>query len=288
MQHPLWRSLLYTPAHVQKYARKAAEGDADVVVLDLEDSVPHQEKFAARALLADSAALLHRARKQVAVRLNAEAAAQAEDLRAALAAGADILILPKIETPETVRRIASALAERVPGPPPVLIGLIETPAGLLNAAEIAMAHPLLKALNLGTEDFAGEMGMEPDWTALLYPSQQIAIAARRAGIVPLGYVGSIAQFRDEDAFVRIVDASARLGFEGGFAIHPSQVAALNRAFTPSEDRVAHARRVVSAFTQAEREGIGAVSVDGRMVDLPVVRRAEKILARAAAIANSTS
>lgn len=283
MQQIVWRSLLYTPAHMQKYARKAAEGHADVVILDLEDSVPRDEKRAARALLAESATLLHASGKLVAVRLNADVEAQIEDLRAALAANADILILPKIETPLAVRQIALAMSEIASGPMPDLIALIETPAGLLDVAQIATAHPLLKALNLGTEDFAREMGMEPEWTSLLYPSQQIAIAARSAGIIPLGYAGSIAEFRNEDAFTRTVEASARLGFEGGFAIHPSQVAALNRAFSPSDEVVAHAQRVVSAFAEAERGGLGAVSVDGRMVDLPVVQRAQKVLARATSI-----
>ena len=121
--------------------------------------------------------------------------------------------------------------------------------------------------------------MEPEWDGLLNPSQQIVLAARAAGKIPLGYAGSIARYNDLEAFGAIAKRSARLGFEGGFAIHPAQVSLLNEAFTPSENAIFQARRIVSAFEESLSKGLGAVSLDNKMIDLPVVERARRLLRR---------
>ncbi|MBY6057990.1 HpcH/HpaI aldolase/citrate lyase family protein [Leisingera daeponensis] len=270
------RSLLYIPGHVEANVGKAAATAADVVILDLEDAVPPAGKDQARQMLPAAAACLHDRGKAVAVRINNEDSLVDDDLEAATGAGADFVILPKVEDPAFVRQAASFIsAEGCDGLS--LIGLIESPAGLLNAPAIAAAHPRLIALNLGTEDFCLEMGMEPDWDSLLYPSQQIVTAARAAGKIPLGYAGSIARYNDIGAFSTTAERSARLGFEGGFAIHPSQVSPLNAAFTPSEGAVTHARRIVEAYEKSLAKGLGAVSLDNKMIDLPVVEKARRVL-----------
>ncbi len=273
------RSLLYVPAHVEKLAPKAAATDADAVVLDLEDAVPLPQKAQARQMLPAACSLLQSARKTVAVRVNNDPALLQGDLGAAIAAKADIVILPKVETPDFVRESAAAI-EDGQGNGPVLIALIESPRGLLNAPAIASAHQRLTALNLGTEDFCLEMGMTPEWDTLVNPSQQIVTAARAAGIVPLGYAGSIAEIRDADAFSKTAQRSARLGFEGGFAIHPSQIAPLNKAFSPDDAEIANAARIVQAYDKATEQGLGAASLDGKMIDLPVVGRARRVIAKA--------
>jgi citrate lyase subunit beta/citryl-CoA lyase len=278
----LWRSLLYTPGHQPALAAKAARSAADVVILDLEDAVPPDAKGLARSLIADSAAVLRAAGRVVAVRVNAGAAQQAADLAAAVAARADVVILPKVEGAGQITATAARLtAEEPPGHEIALIALIETPLGLHEVRAIAGAHPRLRAINLGTEDFAREMDMEPDWDSLLFPSQQIAIAAKAAGIMPLGYAGSIAGFRDIDAYAAMLRKSARLGFQGGFAIHPAQIAPLNAAFSPSEAEIALAEEIRQRFQEAAAQGQGAVAVQGRMVDRPVALRAEALLRRAA-------
>ena len=286
----LWRSFLFIPAHVNKFVAKAAQSGADVVVLDLEDGVPPISKTVAREAVLASAATLSSAGTEVAVRINLETELARLDVNACVGENVSIIIIPKVETSEQVCRVADQIDDRqvslgLNNDHTVLIALIETPLGLLNAVEIAHSHPRLHGLNLGTEDFSFEMGMEPEWDALLYPSQQVAIVAKAAGIVALGYAGSIAQFRDIDAFEKTVKKSSRLGFEGGFAIHPAQVPALNRVFSPSQEAVEQAEKVVTAFEGLENSGIGAVKVDGKMVDLPIANRARQILGRAKYIAN---
>ncbi|OXY83133.1 HpcH/HpaI aldolase/citrate lyase family protein [Oceanimonas doudoroffii] len=276
----IMRSLLYVPGQNEKLVGKAVAGSADVIVLDLEDAVPAATKPQARQALAMHCQQIRQAGKDAAVRVNAPNDLLALDLPAVIGAGANLVVLPKVESALQVQTLASALDETDIG----IIGLIESPAGLLNAAEIAAAHPRLLALSVGTEDLSFDMEMTPCWDSLLVPSMQVNIACKAAGIAVLGYVGSIAEFRDIAAFEASVSRSLPLGFSGGFAIHPAQVEVLNRVFSPGEEEVVLARRIVEAFAQASRDAVGAIAVDGKMIDLPVARRAEKLLARLALVA----
>lgn len=165
-----------------------------------------------------------------------------------------------------------------------LIASVESAAALFRIAEIARAHPRLVAVNLGAEDFALSAGMLPEAEGLFMPKQLSVFAARAAGILPLGFVGTVADFHDLDAFRETVRRSRRLGFTGASVIHPSQVAILNEEFRPRPQEVDHARRVVAAYDKALAEGVGAVTVDGKMIDVPVVARARELLEREAAIA----
>ncbi len=269
----IMRSLLYVPGQNEKLIEKAAKGSADVVVLDLEDAVPDENKPMAREMLAASCQLIQASGKAAAVRVNASEQLLDLDLPAVIAAGADLVVLPKVEAASQVQ----ALAARLPGKNTGIIGLIESPAGLLNVADIAASHGRLLALSVGTEDLSFDMEMSPCWDALLVPSMQVNIACKAAGIDALGYVGSIAEFRDIAAFETCVQRSVPLGFSGGFAIHPAQVEVLNRAFSPDPAQVELAGRIVEAYGRAKQEGIGAIAVDGKMIDLPVALRAEKLL-----------
>ena len=122
------------------------------------------------------------------------------------------------------------------------------------------------------------MGMLPTAEALLMPKQQLAIAARAAGILPLGFIGTVADYKDLDAFRETVRRSRKLGFRGASVIHPSQVPILNEEFSPSADEVASARRIVAAYDEAVAAGRGSIEVDGKMIDVPVVLRAQELLA----------
>ncbi len=162
-----------------------------------------------------------------------------------------------------------------------------TAAGFFRIEAIARSHPRVVAISLGTEDFTADVGMQPDPDALFYPKQFTLFAARAAGILPMGFVGSIAGFRDQEGFRAIVRRSRRLGFMGASAIHPLQVPILNEEFGVSPEEVVRAERMVAAYDEAFAQGLGAVQFEGAMIDVPVVGRAKHVLNRAAAIKRRT-
>src|SRR5262249_49807 len=163
------------------------------------------------------------------------------------------------------------------------IVLVETVAGFFRIEAIARAHPRIVALSLGTEDFTADVGMLPDPEALLYPKQHTLFAARAAAVLPFAFTGSIANFRVQDAFRAIVRRSKNFGFVGASAIHPLQVPVLNEEFSPTDAEVERAKRMVAAYDAAFAQGLGAVQFEGAMIDVPVVQRAQNVIARAAAI-----
>ncbi|MDR6293364.1 citrate lyase subunit beta/citryl-CoA lyase [Inquilinus ginsengisoli] len=275
------RSLLYVPADRERFVAGAAARGADAVILDLEDGVAESAKPAARAALAAAVPLVGAAGARVLVRINSRLAHAAEDIAAAVRAGADGLLVPKTEDGQWLRLIADRLdeLEREAGRPEGwtrLIPLVETLRGLDRRAEIAAATPRTLALVCGTEDLSAEIGAEPDSAVLRLAQQQVLLAARGAGLLPLGLMGSLAGIDDLDALRRAAEEAVRQGFEGASCIHPAQVAVLNQAFTPDAAAVDRARRIVAALLQ----GQGTAKVDGRMVDAPVVARARRVLARA--------
>jgi citrate lyase subunit beta/citryl-CoA lyase len=163
------------------------------------------------------------------------------------------------------------------------MAMIETPGAWFQMPQIARADKRIIALTLGGEDFALEMGMLPNAESLLMPKQQLAIAARSAGILPLGFIGTVADYKDLDAFRETVRRSRRLGFRGASVIHPAQVPILNAEFSPAADEVASAEKIVAAYDEAVAAGRGSISVDGKMIDVPVVLRAQNLLATHKAI-----
>jgi len=198
------------------------------------------------------------------------------------------LLLPKIASADHVQLIAEVVSELeaergMAVGTTQLVPMIETAEAFFKIQEIARADPRIVGLNLGAEDFALSIGMLPEAEGLFYPKQQLIIAARAAGILPLGFIGTVADFKDLDAFRATIKRSRRLGFMGASVIHPSQIAILNEEFRPTEAEVALARRIVAAYEKSTAEGIGAIVVDGKMVDVPIVVRAQQTLAREAAI-----
>jgi citrate lyase subunit beta / citryl-CoA lyase len=138
-------------------------------------------------------------------------------------------------------------------------------------------------VNLASEDFALDCGIEPSFETLLMPKQQLVFAARAAGVLPLGLVDSMTGFDDTAKFGEIVRRSRRFGFTGASCIHPAQVPVLNALFAPSAEEVDQAQRIVAALEAAQGEGRGAAALDGRMIDAPIAERAQRVLQRAAAI-----
>jgi citrate lyase subunit beta/citryl-CoA lyase len=285
---PVWRSLLFVPATVAKFVEGAAKRGADGIILDLEDSVPPAEKPRGRAILQQAAATVAARGADVLVRINRPWRMALQDIEAAVSPRVQALMLTKVESAEHVRMVAEVLdeleAERGMAPGATrLVALVETAAAFFRLEAIARAHPRLVAMGLGAEDFALSVGMLPEAEGLFYPKQQMLFAARAAGILPLGFVGTVAEFRDLDAFRETIRRSRRLGFTGASVIHPSQVPILNEEFRPTAAEVSEAERVVAAYDAATAAGLGAVALDGRMIDVPVVERARQVLARHRAV-----
>jgi citrate lyase subunit beta / citryl-CoA lyase len=285
---PVWRSLLYVPSNVPRFVDGAHRRGADAVILDLEDSVPESERPAARRTLREAARNVAQGGADVVVRINRPWRQTIADLEAAIWPEVQALAVTKVDSADHVRLIAEVVdeleAERgiTPGAIQFLV-MVETAAAFFRMPEIAAASPRNAAMTLGGEDFALSVGMEPEPEGLFMPKQQLAIAARAAGLMPLGFIGTVADYKDLDAFRLTVRRSRRLGFLGASVIHPSQVAILNEEFAPGADEVASARKIVAAYAEATAAGRGSIAVDGKMVDVPVVFRAEQLLARHAAI-----
>jgi citrate lyase subunit beta/citryl-CoA lyase len=285
---PVWRSLLFVPVTAKRFVDGAARRGADAIILDLEDSVAASEKERARTLVPEAAEIVSRGGADVVVRINRPLRLAVRDIEAVIGPRVVALALPKTDSAEHVRLIVEIVdeveAERsVAAGTTRLIAMVETAAAFFRIAEIARAHPRLCALNLGAEDFATSAGIAPDAEALSMPKQVAVFAARAAGIMPLGFIGTVAEFHDLDGFRSTIRRSRRFGFIGASVIHPSQVPILNEEFRASAEETARARRVVSAYDKALAEGVGAVTVDGKMIDVPVVERARLLLERENAI-----
>jgi citrate lyase subunit beta/citryl-CoA lyase len=164
-----------------------------------------------------------------------------------------------------------------------LLAMIETAGAVFRAEAIARSHERLVGLTIGAEDLALSLGMAPEAETLFLPKQLGIIAARAAGVLPLGFLGTVAEFADLDAFRAVIRRSRKLGFEGAACVHPSQVAILNEEYAPGAAEVDHARRLIAAYDEAVAAQRGAVTFEGRMIDVPVVERARAVLARSAAI-----
>jgi citrate lyase subunit beta/citryl-CoA lyase len=164
-----------------------------------------------------------------------------------------------------------------------LITMVETPEAFARIDEIPLASPRVVALVLGGEDFALECDMQPDEDVLLHSKQRMIIAARAAGVSPLGFIGTIAGFGDWEDFRRMVRRSRRFGFDGAGCIHPGQVKIVNEEYSPSDEEVAYAKKIIQMNAETAKSGRGSFALDGKMIDVPIIVRAQKLLKRHEAI-----
>ena len=282
---PAWRSLLYVPATRESFVAKAHTRGADAIILDLEDAVAPAEKPAARAALAAAVPQVTQAGAAACVRINRPLRMAVLDIDAAVAAGADALVLTKLMGPEHVRLLSELIAESeaahgVPVGRTICIGLVESADALSSLEAIARADPRLVALGAGGEDLATDLGAEPSPDALYLPKMMALMAARAAGILPLGFIGTVAGLSDPEGYRAMLRRSRKLGFACASCVHPSQVAVINEEYGDSAEAIDRARRMVEAFEASLARGIGAVTFEGAMIDEPVVERARRMLARA--------
>jgi citrate lyase subunit beta/citryl-CoA lyase len=279
---PVWRSLMFVPVNVRKFVDKAPNIDADAIVLDLEDSIAPQDKASARTLIADTAEFVATGGADVLVRVNRPLDLAVRDIESVVSPVVTALMIPKIESAGHVRLLAELVSSceakqgMARGHTKFYV-VVESVQAFPHMFEIAAAHPRIVAFTCGTEDFTATSGSQPDPDVLLYPKQQGILAARAAGVIPLGILASSANFRDLEGYRRNIATSRRFGVEGSACIHPTQVAALNEGFSPSSDDIAKAERVVATYDAALAAGRGSIGLDGMMLDVPVVERSQRVL-----------
>jgi citrate lyase subunit beta/citryl-CoA lyase len=270
---PVWRSLLYVPVNVEKYVDKAHTRGADCIQLDLEDSVPAAEKERARTYVPEAAARVRRGGADVVVRINRPLQMAVRDLEASID---HLRLLDELVSELERKRGLKSGHTR-------FIAMIETPEAFFRMSEIARSVERLAAMNIGGEDFALENAMAPSEETLLMPKQQMIFAANAGGLMPLGFIASVAGFGDWPVFRAMVRRSRRFGFMGAGCIHPGQVPIVNEEYTPDAVEIAYARRVIEENVTAEATGRASFALDGKMIDVPVVTRARRLLERQAAI-----
>lgn len=286
MPDRLLRSVLYVPADRPRAIVKAREVPCDAFVIDLEDSIAPEGKDSARQTMRSSVAEAPFG-KPFAVRVNAFDTPWAiDDIHAAVAAGADALLLTKVRGPEDIHQATDMLADIDAAVE--IWAMVETPLALLGIGEIAAlaktsAAPLT-VLVLGTNDLALETrtALTPDRAAFVPWFMQVIAAARAYGLDVLD--GVLNDYRDDDRLEAECRQGRTLGMDGKTLIHPAQIEAANRIFAPSEAEIADARRVVEAFDRPENAGKGVIGINGRMVERLHLTAAERILAQAAEIA----
>ena len=268
------RSLLYLPANRASAIAKARTLACDAVMLDLEDAVQPDAKTDARAAAVAAALEGGWGQRALFVRVNGLGTAwHGDDIAAAHVDGFAGIVVPKVDTAAE----AAGVVRRAGGRP--VLAMIETPAGVLNAAAIA-ATPGIAGLVAGMADLAKALncGSDAQRTPLLYSLSAIVLAARAAGIAC--FDGVCTEFRNEDAFRAEAAQGRLLGFDGKTLIHPSQVDPCNAVFSPSADEVANAKAVIAAYEAALAAGRGVATLDGQMVEILHVEQAKRLLARA--------
>ncbi|MCF7935300.1 MAG: CoA ester lyase [Synergistales bacterium] len=277
------RSMLYVPGNNPSMLQHCPVFGADSVLLDLEDAVAITEKDAARHLVAHFLRSLDFGEMVVTVRLNgADTECFEEDIRAIVPCRPDAVRLPKCHTAEDVRRLDGLIGavereQRLPEGGVKIHAMIETARGVEHSYEIACVSPRVDALTLGGQDLTADMGVRktPGGSEIFYARSRVVMAARAAGIDVFDTVW--VDVNDNEGLLEETRMVIGLGFTGKAAIHPGQIEWIHRAFVPKAREVAHSRRVVEAADEAERRGKGAVAVDGRMIDAPVVAKARHIL-----------
>lgn len=279
------RALLYMPGDNWKMITKSITLGVDSICMDMEDGTAINKKAEARITIAKALQELDFGASEKLARINSVGSGwEKDDIEAVLPYKPDGIVIPKVESYEHVEWASKIIedAELKNGwqvnSIRILIG-VETAKGILNLKEIA-AHPRLDAVIFGGEDFAASIGSTrtKDAVELLYARQAVIVACAAFDLQPIDIV--TIDYKDLDALKFESEFGARLGFSGKQVIHPNQVPVVQEAFTPSAEAIAYAKRIVETFEASQKEGKGAYSLDGKMIDMPLLKNAQKVLARA--------
>ena len=279
----LLRTVLSVPGNRENMLEKSKHIHADVILLDLEDSVPPEEKARARSIVKNWIPKIAGNGSKVYVRINPiEGGLAQDDLGSVIMRGIDGISQPKPSTGQDIRKVAEMLTrlEKERGLPEGQVRMmpwIETSLGLINAYDIASSSPRINGVIFGANDLVLETGMirSEDGYELLYPRTKIVIAAKAAGVSAIDTPYN--NFKDDKGLIREANLARKLGFSGKFAIHPSQIDIVNRIFRPTEEEIAYAKKVVAAFEEARAKGFASASLDGKMIDIPIAQRALNVI-----------
>lgn len=282
------RALLYMPGDDRRKIEKATTLGVDCVCMDMEDGVAITQKTEARAVIAQAMKDLDFGSSECCIRINSVGSGYEKfDLAAAVATNPDSIVVPKVETAQQVKAISEYIeiyeaSSRMPvGSIRMLVG-VETARGILNLREIAAADKRLEAIIFGAEDYAASIGARrtKEATEVLYARSAVvtACAANDLQAIDMVYI----DFRDLEGLRAEAEQGAGLGFSGKQIIHPNQVAPVQEAFTPSAEAIEYAQRLIDAFSASQKEGRGAFALDGKMIDMPLLKNAQKVLDRAKA------
>ena len=282
------RALLYMPGDDRRKIEKSVTLGVDSICMDMEDGVAANKKAEAREVIAHAMKDLDFGTSERCIRINSIGSGlEKRDLIAALATNPDSIVVPKIETAEQVKWVSEhietyELSSKLNiGSIRLLVG-VETAKGIMNIKEIAEADKRLEAIIFGGEDFAASIGAvrTKDAVELLYARQVVIVACAANDLQAIDIV--TIDYKDMEALKVEAQFGAGLGFSGKQIIHPNQVSAVQEAFTPSDESIAYARRIVETFETSQKEGKGAYALDGKMIDMPLLKNAQKVLARAQA------
>ncbi len=286
------RSLIFVPGNRENMLERARSFDADIIMVDLEDSVPPSEKAVARDMAREWVPALHAEGKRVMVRVNSlDTGLTRAELETVVCPELYGVSLGKVESVRDIRTVDALLspleaAAGIEAGSLRLIPWIETAQAMWDARAIAESSRRVVAIAFGAEDFTNDMGIERTDAGeeVAVPRAWLPVAARAAQVGPLD--SPFVRFRDPDALREDAGRARRMGYTGKFAIHPAQLEIINDTFSPSAEEIEYARRVVEAWDAAEASGRGSLALDGRMVDVPVVKRAQNLLALAESIGRS--
>ena len=279
----LLRSFIFVPGNRANMLERARAFNADVVMVDLEDSVPAGEKATARDMAVDWVPVLRREGQRVMVQVNSlDTGLTRPELEAIVSPDLYGISLGKVESTWHIRDVDRMLSSIEPRAGVELgsvkiVAWIEAASALVDARDIGIASSRVIGLAFGAEDFTNDMGIERSDTGeeVQVPRSLVPVAARAANVASLD--SPFVLFQDPDALRADAQRARQMGYTGKFAIHPSQLDIINETFSPSADEVAYARQIMDAWGQAEAEGRGSLAMDGRMVDVPVVKRAQNLL-----------
>lgn len=275
----LRRTMLFMPGNNPGMLQNGGVFGADALILDLEDAVAPQEKDTARLLVAQALKTVDYGTSEKVVRINPLDTFACQDIKAIVPCRPDALLVPKVERPEDIAEVARQVAAaEQPGQTPVkLIALLETPAGIAESYRIAKADGRVVALAFGAEDYTASLGAKrtKEGTEIFSARTTVVNSAAAAGIQSIDT--PFTDVNDREGLLADTELAKRLGFKGKLSINPRQLDDIHMVFNPSSQDIEWAARVIKAIRKAEAEGSGVASLDGKMVDAPVVARAERIL-----------
>lgn len=278
---------MFVPASNAGMLRDANIYGADSIMFDLEDSISLKEKDTSRFLVYQAVKTIDYGKTETVVRINGLDAGGHDDIQAMVRAGIDVIRLPKTETAQDILDVEAVIEEvekqsgREIGSTKMMAA-IESAEGVLNAVEIAKASDRLIGIALGAEDYVTNMHTKrsPEGQELLFARSMILHSARNAGIAALDTVYS--DVNNEEGLQHEVETIKQLGFDGKSVINPRQIPIVNRIFAPTEDEIEDAMNVIHAIEEAEEKGSGVIALNGKMIDKPIVERAERVLSLAEA------